>query len=281
MSLPSEEKERVRYLVVGLPRSGTTVIHTGIMGHPHVSALTDEMLVLPFFAKGLASFTYGKEYPEEREHGHRALFDAMTSIFAKEHTVAFGAKCCAQTVGQAEVLVESLREHFPGMKVVLNVRNDLVAQYGSLLSARFNGVWHSWNKGAQEVKNRRWRLYGPLFDRYALRSLETMRVLRRLHESHEVFECVYEDLLSDPMAVFESIFKFLGLPAVGVTWLKAQKVKAAPRDYIVNYDRMAQRLERLRQMHERGAVPLHTRATVRALEAASGFVYRRVLGHGY
>lgn len=267
-----------RYLVVGLPRSGTTLVHTAIMGHPAVSALSDEMQVCPFFERGLSSFTYGHEFDEEKRCGHRVLFDAMTSIMATDRTTAMGAKCCAQTVEQAHVLVGAMRSHFPDMKVVLTIRKDLVAQYGSLRSARATQAWHSWNAGIDKNRQKKVHINRFLFTRYALRCLESMQVLRQLHESHDVFECDYEKLLVSRDTVFEEIFRFLGLKPVNITWLKAEKVKPPPDQYIKNYAQMSDLTRRLCLQHEQGRVPRHARATSGTIERASRWYYRYVVG---
>jgi hypothetical protein len=275
--LPSYDQITTRYLIIGLPRSGTTLTHTGVLGHPNISALTDEMLAMPFFPKGLSAFTFGNEYPEEKQKGHRALFDAMTSILANDKTTALGAKCCPQTIEQTQALVQSVQKNFPDLKIILSIRDDLVAQYGSLVSARFDGVWHSWHQGADKIKNRRRRLYRPMFDRYVLNALESISLLRQLKQTHPVHEFAYEEQLTDQAGVFRRIFEFLRVPPVEVTWLRTKKVKDAPDQYITNYARMTRRLQWLRQRHETNTLPRRVRAGVRAIDSGSRFIYRHIL----
>ena len=71
-----------------MPRSGTTVTHVCLREHPNATALNDEIGIRPFFERGLSAFTSGAETVPERTLGHLALFDAITSIEAHEHTLA-------------------------------------------------------------------------------------------------------------------------------------------------------------------------------------------------
>jgi hypothetical protein len=243
-----------RYLVVGCPRSGTTAVHLALSGHPQVSALSDEMRVLPFFDKGLATFTVGHETEEERRVTQRALFDAITSIDAAVETHAIGLKICAQSPYEAGVLVNALRTNFPDAKVVLTDRSDLVAQYGSLQTARRTGVWHSWEPSAGKAEATSRRINRWMFVRYALECLDTMRVLRTLEQSHSVFVCKYEALLADAGQTYRSVFSFIGLADLEVTWSQARKVMPPPQRYIANYDELTGTLADLRERHARGAI---------------------------
>ncbi len=262
-----------RYLIIGCPRSGTTVMHMAMEGHPMVSTLTDEMETTPFFAMGLGTFTCGAESDEERQGGYRALFDAITSITASADQTHRGAKVCARSPDEAAVLVESLRTYLPDMRIILTVRDDLVAQYGSLRKARRSNVWHSWNPGASSERDKKLKMNPWLFRRYALNALEVIRRVRALKESHQVLECSYERLLTEPDAIYEETFGFLGLEPLPVDWLKARKVNPSPADYILNYDQLTGVLETLRRQHGNDAVPRHVRGITTALERASKVYY--------
>jgi len=50
-----------RYLIVGCGRSGSTLIHLLLKGHPNIVALNDELKVSPFFTKGISTFTFGSD----------------------------------------------------------------------------------------------------------------------------------------------------------------------------------------------------------------------------
>ena len=142
------------YLIVGCPRSGTTVIHLLLKGHPNITALNDEIKVSPLFTKGISTFTFGNDLLEEKTLGFSLLFDAITSVSAKDHTRASGAKCVCHSPTQARVVVETLQKHMTNLKIILMVRNDLVAQYGSMLNASKGGINHSGCRECASSKHR-------------------------------------------------------------------------------------------------------------------------------
>ncbi len=231
---------KTRYLVVGLPRSGTTVVHLGIMGHPNVAAFSDEIHIKPFFDLGVATFSFGSEHDEERREGRRRMFDALASLQADQDTTHLGIKVCAQTVEQANILVQSLTENLPEIKVVLTVRSDLVATYGSLCNARRSGIWHSWNDSGRRAGVRKQRRLSPfMFSRFAVRSLQIIHILHQLRKTHDVFEFEYERLLgTSPETIWEELFSSIGLPTIEPTWLEAKKVMPPPQRFIENYDHL-------------------------------------------
>jgi hypothetical protein len=266
--MPAAETEKVRYVIVGCPRSGTTAIHLALKGHPQVSALNDEMRITPFFDRGITAFTFGHEPAEERRTTQRALFDAITSAKLGEQTRALGLKVCTQNTKQAQIFVAAMRESFPDAKVILVEREDLVAQYGSLQNARRTGVWHSWytpdNKAATPPR----KLNPWLFRRYALECLDVVEMLRGLQASHSVFVCKYSALEADETSVHRSAIEFLGLDDVPITWFQAKKLMPPPQSYITNYAELTDDLTLLREQHAVGAVSFATRQVYRAVTLA-------------
>ena len=67
-----------KYIVIGCGRSGTTVTHLALRGHPNVCALNDEVKILPLFNNGINCYTYGNNTVEERGKQLGVLFDALT-----------------------------------------------------------------------------------------------------------------------------------------------------------------------------------------------------------
>jgi hypothetical protein len=187
---------------------------------------------------------------------------------------------CPQSPWLANLVVKGLRADFPEVKVVLIDRSDLVAQYGSLMNARRTGVWHSWypSAGKTEVAPRtlnRW-----LFSRYALECLDTMRVLGTLEQSHDVFVCKYDALAADETATYRSIFSFVGVDDLPITWFQAKKVMPPPQTYIANYDELSSVLARLREQHARGAVSPLMRRGLNAMGRGLGMWWRMTGGAG-
>jgi hypothetical protein len=244
-----------RYLIIGNQRSGTTAIHVGIAYHPQISSLYDEIKVQPFFTKGLWGFTVGnnEDMVEERKLAFDALFNAMALLHASENTTVIGMKCCTMDPSEARLLVESLRQNFSDVKIVLVIREDLVAQFGSNVSARLTGRYHSLGRDRSvRRKEKEWadsklKLNKWGFVEYAIKCLETNRILRELHDSHQVLEVIYEEFFSNEEDNFRRLFNFLDVPAISITWMRASKVMPPADQYIKNYRQLSTILGRLKE----------------------------------
>ena len=133
-----------RFIVLGMQRSGTTVTHVCLAGHPEVCMAPDEVYVEPFFTRGLAAFTGGKESYKDRQDGYARLFDLIAGFRAKESTRAVGFKVAIGSANDARDVANCLSEYLPDLKVILVHRSDLAAQFGSLQRAIASGEWHAW-----------------------------------------------------------------------------------------------------------------------------------------
>jgi Sulfotransferase family len=261
----SESASKTRYVIVGMPRSGTTLIHKAVAGHPDASALNDELCVSPFWDRGLSTFTFGHETPEERRAGHVALFDAVTSIAASAATRAFGVKCCVSSPREAELVVASATRTIPGVKMIVVLRRDLVAQYASLLRARRSGAWHSW-RHPDRPPVAQVHIRPLLFDRYTTNALDTLARLQCAPAAHVV---VFEELVASKADGFREIFHFLDLPDVPIDWDLGEKVSPAPEAYIDNYLEMSNRLASLVERHTCGTLAPSTRFATTMIDLAS------------
>ena len=245
--------KRTRYIIVGYSRSGTTVVHQAVMGHPDVAALNDELKVVPFFTKGISTFTFGNDASEEKERGHDTLFDALTLMRGNSDTRAHGLKVTCMLPKRAKALVDTLQRHMDGVKIVLILRKDLVAQFGSALMARRTGIYHSWHKKFGDTRVRRIKINKFNFIAYALLVFETNKKLKELSATHDTLEVHYEDLLEDSQEVYKNIFEFLNIQRLNPTWIESRKVLPMPEEYIKNYANMKSLLERL----EKGTIPYY------------------------
>ncbi len=242
-----EDQKRTRYIIIGPNRSGTTVVHLAVEGHPNATALSDEMRVSTFFTRGIRAFTYGSELPEERQRGFSALFDAITLLRGSPDTMAYGAKVATNSPRLARVIVETLQDSLPDMKVIIMARRDLVAQYGSLLHMRRSGILHSWYEGFKTLKVRKMRISKWRFLTYCIGIEGMYRTLLDLKATHDVLDVEFEDLLSNPSVMYARLFQFLGLPAVEPNWVDSKKVLPPPDRYIKNYAQLRVLLEKFRQ----------------------------------
>jgi hypothetical protein len=228
--------------------------HPTLGGHPNIAALNDELRIWPFFTQGICTFTYGNNPKVEKSLGYFALFHALTSILATENTTTFGAKCVCNSKAAARAVVATLQQYLRDVKVILMTRNDLVAQYGSVIVGNTSGLMHSWYKGVEDRKIPQITINKWLFINYVIKCLDINVVLSELRKTHEILECYYEDFLANQALVEKRVFDFLGVPQIEVTWLKSSKLMPAPEKYIRNYSDMRNLLERLRAAHGRGEI---------------------------
>ena len=138
---------RTRFLILGMARSGTTVTHQALQGHPNVRSSMDELKVAPFFTSGIAAFTVSGANPFEQDNGYGLLLDALTLIpceqrgldvlgyggtdaHPKGDVLANGIKVAVGSAEEAETLVAALQRHpsLHELAIVRVHRADLVAQ---------------------------------------------------------------------------------------------------------------------------------------------------------
>jgi LPS sulfotransferase NodH len=238
-----------RYIIVGSARSGTTITHLCLKGHPNVSAVNDEIKISPLFTQGIATFTVSADSYltlKEKEVGFLALFDAITTIEADENTIATGLKIATKSFQDVTDLVRCFQTYLKDITIILTVREDLVAQYGSGLRARATGQYHSWRK-SQLQNEFVVEISREQFINYAIDSLKILEELRKLKMTHKVVEIIYEkDIQPNTWEVYYNLFKFLELPEIEITWLASEKVAPDPEKYIINYSELKDLLENIK-----------------------------------
>jgi len=235
LELPSGQVQQ-RYIIVGMLRSGTTVTHHCLRGHPNVSALTSEVGVEPFFSQGITLFSFGQGATDhERSVGHRVLFDAAAGINADARTTTLGMKLAIATPRLARLLTDALRAHFPDLRVILTIRDDLLAQYASLQRAQGLGQWHSYSNKTQ-ANGAKLRLHRYDFVDYLLDGFEILAELRALADSHTTLHFSYErDITAVDPLDYGILFDFLDLPPTTVEWVHSKKMSPPPEEYVENY----------------------------------------------
>lgn len=261
-----------RYFVTGMQRSGTTVIHNGLRGHPQISAFKQEVAFNRFFQQGASYFCWGRGLADkERRRAPAALFDALAGLSANDQTRAFGINCLMFKPSHAREFVQALNTHFPDSIVVQVQRNDPVAQLGSLIKARKTGVWQrkeenlvagesdnikyvEKNKESQKIEIDRYEL-----SEYIISSYKIKKNLRKLNDTHGVHVLNYEKDIRDKdlrnVSSFEPLYDFLGVASVSPKWIQTKKLSPPPEKYISNYQSLSKLAREVRDQLVEGMSP--------------------------
>lgn len=222
-----------RYIIIGIPRSGTTAVHLLLKGHPQVSATNDEIKVSPLFDDNISTFTYGNDTPKEKEKGLVALFDTITTLESDEKTIAHGMKLAISNPEDAAILVDGIRK-IKDVKIVFVERMDLVAQMGSGKLAYKTGRLHSW---AEAKNNEEFQLTLDE-NKFLIRMcnyMKTIQVVKQLQSEFPFFIYQYDDL-KEPK--YKDLFEFLNLEITSPSWFKSGKVAPSPEEYLINYHQL-------------------------------------------
>lgn len=245
---------RTRYLIIGGARTGTTAFSTMLDGHPEISSLVGE-LQFDVLARGTHGFSV-KGYATEnaKAKGPALLFDAITSAEADENTTTLGAKITVNSRARADSTVATLREHFPGIKIILIQRDDLVALYGSRAQLRRTGLAHVWDNRTRKPATSRIRINPWLLMQFVIANLDTYSALAKLSESHDVLRVSHEQFCKDPTAAYRETAKFLGVRAVEPLWVNSRKVLPPASEYIHNYEGLCSIMRDTRTAHASGHI---------------------------
>jgi len=246
-----------RYMIVGPTRSGTTALHLVLAGHPEISVFVGE-LSFPRLAAGLAQFSRkGHATDSEMRYGRIALFDAIAGCARTADTRVLGAKTTVNAPRQARHFVETVRRYLPGIKIIIAVRSDVVAHYGSRARLIETGVAHSWEqKGKADTAGMvtidRWLLANSV-----LVNMENYQTLSSVSKYVECYEVNYEEFAKDNDLVYRRLLKYLGLDYVKPDWLTAKKLHLNPESYIKDYTNLVRFVDRLKVAYAEDSLSRH------------------------
>lgn len=207
--------EPTRFVIVGMQRSGTTVTHDYLQGHPEVATPAEEVHAA-FFAAGDASvsrFLDVFDHVAGRQSGHRAV----------------GLKTALPSAAHAVRIADRLRQ-LPAVRVVLVEREDLVAQLGSLRRAQSVGTWHRDRQSQSDRSGMRIRIGAEEFAQYVAEVEQSLAPLRAL-DGGRLLRLGYErDIASSRFGA--ELSAFLGITPRGAEVVRLAKVAPAAADYI-------------------------------------------------
>lgn len=266
--------DRTRFVIAGMARSGTTITHQAVQGHPNVQSTMDEVKVIPFFSQGISVFTVGGVNDYERDHGFARLFDAITMMpctpnarddagllgyagttaHPKGAVRANGIKVALYHPDEMTAYVGALRKH-PSLAEVATIwvdRTDLVAQFGSWHRAMRSGKWHSFagsptaaiataaaQGGAAAEPPQSFVIPEEEFVFYCQEVQAINQAFQDLATTHRVLRLSYEDEIAKLGAhAYEPVFRFLGLPWITPTWVRSEKVSPPVESFVQNAERL-------------------------------------------
>jgi hypothetical protein len=268
-----------------MQRTGTSVIHACIGGHPEVASFPHEVGFVPFFAEGASHFTYGTILQQdERAHILHGVFDALATVDGGGDVTTIGIKSLMLKEGHARELARLLSRFFPDIKVIRLRRNDLTARFGSLAKARLTNIWHRSGDSVQKALGAKARDVAAVqsveragadsanptitLDRYAfLDDILTTHVIEQgldvLTESHDVLTVDYESDVRDQdmreLSTVKPIWDFLDLESVRPDWIDMRKLSLPPSQYIANYAALRSLEHQVWNDLEEGASPADIR----------------------
>jgi hypothetical protein len=224
-----------RFAIIGAARSGTTVTHSLLCGHPEVSLFGEEIRIREMFGQGSSLFTFQPlRKVAQQKRVTAGLFDVFALSNSSPETRAAGIKCAFGSLEASRLFVNGVKEHFPDMHIILVRRDDLVAQFGSAVRARKTGLYHSWRGSAKPMTDAM-RLSKGLFRHYVLETRASLDLIQSLESTHPMLEVSYERDICSGLQYHQKVYRFLGITEMEPVWVQNRKVSPPPEEYISNY----------------------------------------------
>ncbi|MFW6026212.1 MAG: sulfotransferase [Candidatus Woesearchaeota archaeon] len=229
------ENKLRKYIIIGCSRSGTTVTHIALKGHPHVYALNDEVKIKNLFHNPLSLFTHGNNLKEEEEKFIRVLFEDITSLNPAQKKInAKGIKVAVAKPEEAKLFVSRIKTFFPDVYIIFVKRNELLAQYASAVRAQKSGKHHSWQKAKKNVPKIKINKYK--YVSYLLDCLQIHSEIEQLNLTNHFIEFNYEnDIMQNN---YGKLFEFMKLDNIPPDWIDANKLSPSPQTFIKDYGRL-------------------------------------------
>ena len=244
-----------RFLILGMQRSGTTVLHQLVGGHPDVGTNPREFGSEFFKLRdGLAYHNPEAISPDPSLRDR--LFDTWCALPQRDAPyAALGAKVAFPSAAMATQVTASIRSDFRNFKVILISRDAPLNGLVSLKRAQSSHVWHHVSASSTTLA------HPSLKDKSQSEKIEKSdakeKYLININESEiikyiwhwsrindalvELAKCVpslslsYEaDLLDGNILQGGKVFDFLDVSRLPVTWITMEKIGGDLSDEIEN-----------------------------------------------
>lgn len=242
---------KIKYIILGHARSGTTITSFLLRDHPKVSALWDEVDYSPFYNKGVGAYTHEYDEKEEKEKSFQKIFDALISINETKQTTTYGLKTAINKPEAAEIVKNTITNYLDNVKIIFVERENLTSQYGSIVRAIKTGNWHTWQNDLKESKAKI-KANEKHFIEYTLKALKINKTLKQLAKTNEFITVSYEkDIIPNKIENFHKVFDFLNLSYPDYEF-PLKKVAPKPEEFLINYKKLKQLEEEIKKDFEKG-----------------------------
>ncbi|WP_075223273.1 sulfotransferase [Acuticoccus yangtzensis] len=220
----------VRFLIVGKQRSGTTLVHQILAGHPNIASNPREASSRLLTDLGASLFNTNRDLflgnakdsigPSETIS---RLFDLAVEQGQRiDGHVAAGLKIATGWVHEAQALSDGILTHAPNLRIVHVRREDPVSACVSYEFAAANNrfqIYAGENAPTPRIKINRTQLIHYVADWWAINA-----AFDRLSALTHYMRVDYErDVLTGTLLDGRDLFEFVGAPIVAPTWVNLKK----------------------------------------------------------
>ncbi|MCP4309315.1 MAG: sulfotransferase [bacterium] len=234
-----------RFLVVGMQRSGTTLVHQIIAGHPDVFTHSREAAPRLFTEAGDSHFNTDRSlFPSDVPRGTQALDpDELVRLYF-DAAVAHAGECLPDTVRglkvatglqhETKAMVEAIIEHFSDLAVIVVKRDDPLAACASYHFASHTGRFQAFE--GEDVTAQPMTISRDYLVRYVHNWHAINAALHGLLALPRSMSVVYErDIAGGRLTDGGALFDFLGVDRRPVTWVSLRKSLPPPEDIVANH----------------------------------------------
>jgi hypothetical protein len=227
-----------RCILAGPHRSGTTYMHTLLMGHPEISGIQEEVKVDPLFIDGISTFTFGNEHKEEKSKGYLALLNALSNLNKNERTRCSFIKVAFLHPLYLKKFIETYNAHLTGVKLIITLRENLLAQYASHLRKNKTKIVTLTKQNTSDNPNVKVKINKRKFKKYLYKMIYLKKLLMHHFEERALFVSYEKDIQNQNPELNKRVFDYLSLEKnIAVTWQNQKKVSPSPENYIKDYNR--------------------------------------------
>ncbi len=237
----------VRFIITGLPRSGTTVICGSLITHPEISfygELFNDMMGVR--RNEAARLTLGAGWKignvsshllrpcEEQESGYQYL-DKFYSLDISVKAVGFKILYDQALKGPNSEVWRYIADH-PEIRIIRTQRENLLEIVCSYVRARITRRWHIFE---ESIKSPRFILPAHECESLFQRFTQTPEAFGKIEKTHQVLDIEYTDIGTNFTGIMAGVFSFLEVNHEIKTKPLLNKIaRLSPNDEIVNYQEL-------------------------------------------